>query len=130
MLNTLTVGQVKKAVESSGIGLSIDQIKSGKIFDPQVLKKEGGEAFIKFFTAIKDTAAQAGRTPAGVVSEADAQKFGKPGETIFSRETLATFSEATSGEAVGEAFKALVDGVKDLKDLIDKMGIKALLDRK
>jgi len=129
MLNTLTVGQVKQAVEKSGIGLSIKQIKEGRLFDTDVLKKEGGKAFINFFKAIKDTAAQAGETPEGVVSDADAQKFGKPGESIFSRETLATFSEATSGKAVEEAFKALVDGVKEVKALIDKMGIKALLAR-
>ena len=120
MLNQLTVQQVEKIATDTNIGKTAAEIKRGGIFDVEVLKKEGGEAFKRFFTAVKEQAGVAAQTPGGVVDDATAEKFGR---MDLPQETKTAFSRALEDGDISKAIAALTAGAEKFKQIMEDFAL-------
>ncbi len=119
ILNQLSMQDVAKIAQETGIGKTVEQIKAGGIFDIDVLKKEGGKAFTRFFTAASDMAKKRGATPEGVVGDAEAERFGRMELPASMRARLI---ETVTPANIKLAFDELIKGVEVLTKFIEKNG--------
>jgi len=127
MMNQMSLEQVEKIIAKTNIGLTTKKIKEGGLFDAEFLRKEGGEAFKRFFIAVKEEAATAAQTPGGTTDEATVAKFGNMN---FSQETLDATRGALRKENVDELLDALSKGAKQFEEIMDKIAIGLKLKRK
>ena len=124
LLNQLSVQDVAKIAQETGTGLNVADIKAGKVFDLEFLKREGGAAFTRFFTAASDMAQRRGGAPEGVVGDAEAERFGRMELPASIRANLI---ETVTPDNIKSAFDELIKGVQQLTDFIKKNGLMSMI---